>query len=235
MGMSGNQNRTRRVTLCGLLLALMLVLGFVEHLLPDVGVPGVKLGLSNSVLIFAVCMLDIPTAFILMVLKVALSAVLFSGVQAMAYAFAGGMMSLIGMCLLYRIKGLPLVCVSMAGGVLHNAGQAAMSILILNLNAPVYFLILLLSGLACGLLTGIAAQKTIQHFKRAFGALAPAQRHQRASVPLLALAVLLSAGMCFFAWRTLKAGRPAAVVPDDGKNQVQMLPTDQLPLSPNLK
>ena len=52
-----------RIALSGLLTALMLVMGYLENLLPSVGVPGIKLGLSNGVLIFALYMLDIPTAF----------------------------------------------------------------------------------------------------------------------------------------------------------------------------
>ena len=62
------RERTQWVALCGLLVALMLVLGFVESLMPvAAGVPGIKLGLSNGVLIFAVYMLNLPTAFVLMV------------------------------------------------------------------------------------------------------------------------------------------------------------------------
>lgn len=61
-----------RIALSGLLTALMLVMGYLENLLPSVGVPGIKLGLSNGVLIFALYMLDIPTALILMAVKVGL-------------------------------------------------------------------------------------------------------------------------------------------------------------------
>ena len=64
------------------------------------GVPGIKLGLSNGVLIFAVYMLNLPTAFVLMVLKVVLSGLLFGGVNAMMYAFAGGLVSMVFMALL---------------------------------------------------------------------------------------------------------------------------------------
>ena len=69
-----NRERTQRIALSGLLVALMLVLGYVESLIPvAAGIPGIKLGLSNGVLIFAIYMLGIPTAFVLMLLKVVLS------------------------------------------------------------------------------------------------------------------------------------------------------------------
>ena len=86
-----NRFSTRNIALCGLLTAMMLVLGFIESLLPvATAVPGVKLGLSNGVLMFALYMLDAPTAFLLMLLKVVLSGLLFGGVSAMMYAMAGG-------------------------------------------------------------------------------------------------------------------------------------------------
>ena len=159
--------QSKRVALCGLLLALMLVLGYVESLLPAVsGVPGIKLGLSNGVLIFAVYMLNVPTAFVLMGLKVALSGLLFGGVSAMIYAAAGGVLSLTVMCLLSRVRGLHPVVVSMAGGVFHNVGQLGMAMLILQTPSLVYYLaVLMLSGLATGAVTGVAASSVMKHVK----------------------------------------------------------------------
>lgn len=159
--------QSKRVALCGLLLALMLVLGYVESLLPAVsGVPGIKLGLSNGVLIFAVYMLNVPTAFVLMGLKVALSGLLFGGVSAMIYAAAGGVLSLTVMCLLSRVRGLHPVVVSMAGGVFHNVGQLGMAMLILQTPSLVYYLaVLMLSGLVTGAVTGVAASSVMKHLK----------------------------------------------------------------------
>ena len=73
MSQRDNRDRVQRLTLSGVLLGVMLVLGAVEHALPSFALPGVKLGLSNSVLIFAIYMLDLPTAWVLMVLKVLLA------------------------------------------------------------------------------------------------------------------------------------------------------------------
>ena len=160
-------DRIRRLTLSALLLALMLVLGFVEHMIPvATAVPGIKLGLSNSVLIFAIYMLDIPTAFVLMLLKVVLSGFLFSGVNAMLYAFAGGLLSVSCMALLSRIKDVHPVTVSMVGGVMHNAGQVLMAMLMLQTYRLLYYLaILMFAGLACGALTGVCATQVMKHMK----------------------------------------------------------------------
>ena len=164
--------RKKRLTVqtvaqCGLLTAMMLVLGFIESLLPvAAGVPGIKLGLSNGVLLFALYMMDAPTAFLLMLLKVILSGLLFGGVSAMMYAMAGGVCSMLDMILLKKLK-FHLLTVSMAGAVLHNLGQVLLAMIILETDQLIYYMaILLLVGLACGAVTGVAAKATIGHMKK---------------------------------------------------------------------
>lgn len=159
---------TKRVALCGLLLAMMLVLGWVEHMIPiSASLPGIKLGLSNGVLIFAVYMLDAPTSFTLMALKVVLScAFLGNPASIMIYGFAGGLLSLTGMVLLSRVKGLHCVTVSMVGGALHNMGQFAAAMVMLNtLNLMYYMAALMAVGLGCGLITGVCANLVMKHMK----------------------------------------------------------------------
>lgn len=158
---------TQKIAQCGLLTAVILVLGFIESLIPiTVGVPGIKLGLSNGVLLFALYMMDAPTAFVLMVLKVLLSGLLFGGVSAMMYAFAGGLLSMLGMILLKKMN-FSILSVSMAGGVLHNVGQVLLAMIILQTSQLLYYMaILLFVGLACGAITGIAARATISHMKK---------------------------------------------------------------------
>lgn len=160
--------QARRVAVCGMLLALMLVLGFVESQLPvTAGIPGIKLGLSNGVLIFAVYMLNVPTAYLLMVLKVLLSGMLFGNPSAMMYAFAGGLLSLTVMCLLSRMKDLSPVVVSMVGGLCHNVGQVLLAMIILNTPKLVYYMAILMAvGLVTGLATGLAANGIIRRFRK---------------------------------------------------------------------
>ena len=160
------REQNQRIALSGLLVALMLVLGFVESLIPVGSIPGIKLGLSNGVLIFAVYMLGIPTAWVLMVLKVVLSGLMFGGVSAMMYAFAGGVVSMACMSLLSRAKGIHPVTVSMVGGVAHNVGQVGLAMVMLNTPKLMYYMaILMIVGLACGALTGVCANSVMKHLK----------------------------------------------------------------------
>ena len=196
------KRKTLQLPVSALLLAMMLVLGYVESLLPAfTAIPGVKLGLSNSVLIFAVYMLDIPTAYILMALKVTLSGFLFGNPAAMLYAFAGGLLSLTAMALVSRIKSVPPVAVSMLGGVMHNVGQVIMAMIVLHTpRQMLYYLgILILVGLACGLLTGVAAQAVMAHLKHLHWKSARTRDGQMsfALIALSAAAVLAAAWLAF--------------------------------------
>ena len=166
--MNKYHKQAQRVALCGMLLALMLVLGFVESQIPvAVGIPGIKLGLSNGVLIFAVYLLGVPTSFLLMGLKVLLSGLMFGSPSAMMYAFAGGLLSMIAMSLLSRMKDLSPVVVSMAGGVSHNVGQVAMAMLVLGTPKLLYYrAILMVAGLVTGMATGFAATGIIRRFQK---------------------------------------------------------------------
>ena len=167
MKCSSRQEITRRTAYSGLLLATMLVLGYVESLLPAIaGVPGIKLGLSNSVLIFAVYMLDLPTAWVLMVLKVLLSGLLFGGFNTIMYAMAGGVLSMLFMSVLSRFKSIHPITVSMVGGVSHNVGQVAMAMILLHTQQLLYYMaVLVFAGMACGMLTGICASSVMKHLK----------------------------------------------------------------------
>lgn len=159
-------DKTRRVALSGLLTALMLVLGYLESLLPlPFGVPGIKLGLSNSVLLYAVYALGAPITWLLMLVKMALSGLLFGSPSAMLFSLAGGALSVAGMLLCRRFLGV--MAVSVAGAVLHGAGQVLVAALTLGgrLEWLYYLAVLALAGVGTGLVTGAAAALVLKSMR----------------------------------------------------------------------
>lgn len=155
-----------------ILLALMLVLGFVESLIPlGVGVPGIKLGLANGVLLFALYILGVKEALILLVLKVTVPMLYIPGyLQTILYSMAGSVLSMAGMLLIRRIKGISILGVSVVGAAMHNVGQVLMAMLILQTSSLLYYLsVLMVSGIVTGILTGTAARLVIQSMKRVPG------------------------------------------------------------------
>ena len=143
----------------GLLTAVAIVLGYFEYLLPVTGIPGVKLGLANTVLLYALYLIDVPSAILLMFLKVGLSGLLFGGPAAMLYSFAGGALSLFIMILARKSKGLSVVGVSVLGAVSHNIAQMAVACFVVETRAILAYLpILLLAAAVTGTLTGLIAR-----------------------------------------------------------------------------
>ncbi len=161
------RNTTQRIALSAMLLSLMLILGYVENQIPIApGTPGIKLGLSNGVLILSLYLLGFPYSIGLMVGKVLLSGLLFAGVMAMPYALAGGLLSVVGMGILKQMKGVHPVIVSIFGGLLHNVGQVGMAMIILGTPALIsYMAVLMPVGMATGAATGIASTGVLKRVR----------------------------------------------------------------------
>ena len=151
-------NQTRKLTLSAILVSVMLVLGYLESLVPISSVPGIKLGLSNCALLIAVYWLGVRVSFAIMVVKVVLLGLLLGNPMMIVYSLAGGALSLAVMALLAGRRGISAVGAGIAGGVMHNVGQVLVAMLILQTPSLVYYLgILMPVGAGMGLLTGTVA------------------------------------------------------------------------------
>lgn len=155
--------KTKRLVLLAMLTAVAMILSYVESLLPSVGIPGVKMGLANIAVIFALFRFSWKEAAALSLVRVVLVSLLFGSVGAMLYSLAGAVLSLAVMALLRRIDRFSTVGISVAGGVAHNAGQILMAMLILQTKQLLGYLpVLAVSGIAGGVLTGLAAALLIR-------------------------------------------------------------------------
>lgn len=157
-----------RVALSGLLTSLMLVFGLIERQFPlPIPVPGIKLGLANSVLLYSLYMLGIRQSIVLMLLKALLSWLIYMNLSAMLYSLAGGILSLLAMILIMRVKGVSIIGVSAIGAVFFNVGQILMAVAILHTPQLIvtYLPILMISGVLTGVLTGIIARMVMKHLK----------------------------------------------------------------------
>lgn len=165
-----NKN-VQRVALSGLLMSLMLVFGFIERQFPLPGPPGIKLGLANSVLLYALYMLGIKQAVVLMLLKVLMNGLLFSGMSAMLYSFSGSVLSLLVMILVSRVKSVSTIGVSVMGAVFFNIGQVLMAVYVVGTPQllTTYLPVLMVVGVLTGVLTGVIAQMVMKHLRHMKG------------------------------------------------------------------
>lgn len=142
----------------GMLVALAFVLSYVETLIPFSigGIPGVKLGLANLVVLTALYALGTKESFAVSVIRIILVGFTFGNLSMMMYSLAGGLLSWLVMVICKKLKLLSVVGVSIAGGISHNVGQILVAMLVLeNTNLIYYLAILLITGTITGFLIGI--------------------------------------------------------------------------------
>lgn len=153
----------KRVAQYGLLVALALVLSYIEAQIPAFFVvPGMKLGLTNVVLV-ALYRMGSKDALILNLVRILLVAFTFGNTFSMLYSLAGGFFSYLAMLAGKKSKAFSAVGVSVLGGVAHNIGQILVAMAVLETGKLVYYLpFLLVSGLAAGVLTGVLGGQLIR-------------------------------------------------------------------------
>ena len=162
-GWNVKNSKAKTVALTGMLFALALTLSFAESMLtPLLGLaPGVKLGLANIVVMYALLFLDRRQALLLVVLKGGF-ALLTRGAVSACLSLCGGLLSLGVMVLLLRFAKPTRLILSASGAIAHNLGQlAAASVLLGSGLALAYAPVLLISGLIMGWLTSLSLSAVI--------------------------------------------------------------------------
>ena len=157
--------KTKKITVMAMCIALAMILSYVESQIPSPGIPGVKLGLANLAVIFALYKLGWREAAGISLLRVLLVSLLFGHVASLMYSAAGAVLSLTGMILLRRIPQMGSVAVSVIGGVLHNVGQILMAWVLMGPNVVYYLPVLIFSGTVAGVVIGVVAALLIKRIK----------------------------------------------------------------------
>lgn len=157
--------KAKKVALLAMCVALALILSYLESLVPSPGIPGVKLGLANLVVIFALYCLGWREAAGISLLRVLLVSLLFGHMASLLYSAAGAVLSLGGMIVLKKWDRLSCLAVSVLGAVLHNLGQILMAWLLMGENVIYYLPVLLLSGTIAGVLIGAVAALLIRRLR----------------------------------------------------------------------
>lgn len=154
----------KKLTLLALLTALALIIFVVELRIPPVApIPGLKLGLANIITVFAVYRFSALECALVLLSRILLGSFFAGSMLTMVYSLSGGVLCLLGMLLLRRIidRHHMWVC-SILGAVLHNIGQTAAAVVMMQSRAVIAYLpFLLCSGCVAGLFTGICAQNVI--------------------------------------------------------------------------
>lgn len=160
-------NKTPKLALLGMLVALAMVLSWLEAQIPVfVAVPGMKLGLTNLVVLTALYGLGAKEAVFLNFVRILLAGLTFGNMVSFLYSLAGGILSGMIMIGLKWTNRFSVITVSVAGGVFHNVGQILVAMLILETASLVYYLpFLWLGGMVSGLLVGILGAQLVKRLQ----------------------------------------------------------------------
>lgn len=161
---------TKKIAKLSMLLSISVVLGLIETLIPIFNgiVPGVKLGLANIVIVFAIYELSFKDALYISILRVFLIGILRTGIFSITFFFSlvGAILSIIAMYLVKKISNMSVVGVSVCGSIFHSIGQIIVAIIFLsNVNIIYYLPILLISSVITGIVVGIISNKVIKYYE----------------------------------------------------------------------
>ena len=157
---------THKIALMGILTAGAIIIAILESFIPSIGIPGVKLGLANIVILIILYEIGIVEAVIVDLLRVLLVGLLRGTFASMGFlmSLTGAVFSLGIMILFYLlIKQLSIVAVSTIGSLFHVFGQIIIAIIFLGSGYVLFYLpVIALSAIITGVLVGIVARLIIR-------------------------------------------------------------------------
>ena len=157
-------NKTKRLAELAVFTTLAMILSYIESLIPfNFGIPGVKLGLSNLIALFALIRWGSGEAFTINIMRVLLTGFLFGNGFAILYSLSGALMSLVAMSLSHRAKAFSVMGIGVTGGIFHNIGQLIIACLtVADLKIMFYLPVLIVSGAVTGLIVGFLAGEMLK-------------------------------------------------------------------------
>lgn len=158
----------KKTVVLGFLLAVSMILSYIESILPfSVGIPGIKLGLPNLVVVLLLYSYGGREAFAVNILRILLTGFLFGNLYSILYAAAGALCSFCIMFVLRRTERFSVVGVSIGGGIFHNIGQVLVAMFVVETFAPAFYLpFLLIAGILTGFIIGIVSARTLPYMER---------------------------------------------------------------------
>ena len=163
------EKKAINIALYGLLIALAMVLSFVETLIPiPIPVPGVKLGLANLVTVVGLYLIGIPGTIAVTLIRIVLVGLSFGNPYSMIYGLSGSFLSLFVMAILKKTGKLSQIGISVLGGIAHNIGQIAVAAAVVEQAAMFAYLpVLLAAGTVAGSLIGLLGGMVVRRIRRA--------------------------------------------------------------------
>lgn len=161
---------TRKFTTLSMLLSLAVVLNIIESVIPLFNgyIPGLKLGLANTVILFVLYVYSFKDALYVSILRVVLVGILRTGLFSIAFFFSlgGAILSVTMMFIFKKITKLSIIGISIIGSIFHSLGQIIVAMFILETANMVYYLPwLLMFSIPTGIIVGLISKELVNHLQ----------------------------------------------------------------------
>ena len=158
-------NPTKYMTTLALLVAVSVVVSILESMIPPiVPVPGVKMGLSNIIILWTMYSFSNRSAFMVLIARILITSIFAGQMTGMIYSLSGGIMCFFAMSVLKKFLSVKyMVIVSVFGALFHNLGQLIAANFVLNGAVWYYGPYLVISAMVSGAFTGLCAYYLKKH------------------------------------------------------------------------
>lgn len=158
--------KTRKLTLCAVMVSLALALSWFERFIPlqmVVPLPGIKLGLANIVTLVALYLMGAKSAYAILAVRCLMGSIFAGSVTSFIFSITGGTLAMIAMMAAMRVPFLSVYGVSILGAAAHNIGQIIASMAVMqSVYIGAYLPYLLIVAIFTGFATGAAASGVLR-------------------------------------------------------------------------
>ena len=158
--------KTKDITLLALFLSLAVILSYIESFIPSFGIPGIKIGLANILIIVVLYNYGTHYSIIISLLRVLLVSLLRGNLFQIGFfmSFCGALLSLLIMIILKLcVKKIHIITVSVIGSIFHIIGQIVVAMIFINdYRVIYYFPFIFLSAIIMGIFVGLIANNILR-------------------------------------------------------------------------
>lgn len=156
----------KKISLISILVSSAIVLSVVESFIPSFGIPGVKLGLANIIVIIALYEFGFIHAFLISLTRVFVTSLVVGNIFQMGFfmSLIGTFLSILAMFILKIVfKKLTIISVSVVGSCFHVVGQILVAFVYFqNAGILLYFPLIFLSSIITGIFIGFVANSILK-------------------------------------------------------------------------
>ncbi len=167
-----NNALTKKITLCAVLSTLGALAFMLESLFPPLFLPGARMGISNVFILLCALVVGKKYAYISLVVKILIGSLFSGNLSSIMYSLPSGLISLtVEILLLYLIKNVSLLSVSVLGSVINVSVQNTVFCLVTGATEYLSFLpYLALISVFSGLIVGLTVHFSLKIFPKKYSA-----------------------------------------------------------------